>query len=105
MRPHSRSLPGCRCRADFSLFTDLVGNLVTPVIGFFVPVALYLLIRHRQERTEDREVIHPAAPRANKCDIARAWAVLAGLLGCFAMVIGMRSTVIEIVDPASGAGD
>ena len=103
---------------DFAVFTDVVGNLFQPIIGFMFPSLLFLLIRRSGKAAAAAAAAggggggggggsggaagHPPGRRLTwreaAGDAAGMWSIAVALMGLFAIVVGMRSTVEEIAD-------
>ena len=95
---------------DFSDFTDVVGTLFQPVIGFMFPPALFLGVRHLLHCRAAAQRVPPAVSAPwwrHAADPAGAWALVVVTLGVFFIVVGMHGTVTEIEgrgDDDEGAG-
>jgi proton-coupled amino acid transporter len=104
---------------NFSQFTDLVGNLLQPIMGFIIPPLFYLLIRQTQaagaddgkdehQREHQREHQSQFAEKQQKtqtkqlkppligCDMMSWLNVAVILLGIFALVLGAHVFLLHI---------
>ena len=99
---------------NFAQFTDLVGNLLQPLMGFMIPPVFFLLIRQSQahrggdegaRKQIGRNGAAPAAlPPLIGFDFASFVNVGVMVLGLASMVMGMRSTVHHLIAGSNSTG-